>query len=99
MKPFKLSQGKPVPILEITIKKLEPLAMIAALVHFFSFLSDTVGSCGVSPVTRVIGGENAKPGNWPWQVSKCFWFSNLYLKANIKSSVAGEECKTAVFNQ
>lgn len=27
------------------------------------------GECGVSPVSRVIGGEDSKPGNWPWQVS------------------------------
>ncbi|XP_078357475.1 transmembrane protease serine 9-like [Oculina patagonica] len=26
------------------------------------------GECGVSPVGRVIGGEDSKPGNWPWQV-------------------------------
>ncbi|KAJ7394105.1 Serine protease 56 [Desmophyllum pertusum] len=25
-------------------------------------------SCGVSPMTRVIGGVNAVPGSWPWQV-------------------------------
>lgn len=24
--------------------------------------------CGVSPMTRVIGGVDAVPGNWPWQV-------------------------------
>lgn len=26
------------------------------------------GECGVSPVGRVIGGQDSKPGNWPWQV-------------------------------
>ncbi|KAJ7393856.1 hypothetical protein OS493_003523 [Desmophyllum pertusum] len=26
-------------------------------------------SCGKSPGTRVIGGVDAKPGNWPWQIS------------------------------
>ncbi|XP_073238534.1 chymotrypsinogen B-like isoform X2 [Porites lutea] len=27
------------------------------------------GSCGASPVTRVIGGIDAQPGNWPWQIA------------------------------
>ncbi|XP_078356744.1 trypsin-like [Oculina patagonica] len=26
-------------------------------------------TCGKSPVTRVIGGVDAKPGNWPWQIA------------------------------
>ncbi|XP_067035066.1 uncharacterized protein [Acropora muricata] len=26
-------------------------------------------TCGVSPMTRVIGGVDAKPGNWPWQIA------------------------------
>ena len=33
-------------------------------------------SCGKSPKSRVIGGVDAKPGNWPWQVSINFHVEN-----------------------
>lgn len=36
------------------------------------------GSCGKSPMTPVIGGVDAKPGNWPWQV-RIFLFENKII--------------------
>lgn len=35
-------------------------------------------SCGKSPNSRVIGGVDAKPGNWPWQVSRNFQVALCY---------------------
>ena len=40
-------------------------------------------SCGKSPVSRVIGGVNANPGSWPWQVWLFLdnsWFSTVQLR-------------------
>ncbi|EDO42297.1 predicted protein, partial [Nematostella vectensis] len=41
---------------------------------FFFILSSTFSlllmtGCGQRPMTRVIGGEDAAPHSWPWQVS------------------------------
>ena len=37
--------------------------------------------CGASPVTRVIGGVDAQPGNWPWQVTMLLVFESIFFLA------------------
>lgn len=60
----------------------------------FSWNSDSLNtgpsppaSCGKSPVTRVIGGVDAKPGNWPWQVSTNFHVENNVEYTSLVDSV------------
>ena len=46
---------------------------------FLSFLAGQL-LCGYTPITqsRVIGGQDAKPGAWPWQVRRIYLISRVY---------------------
>ena len=65
-------------------------------VLFNSCIGPPTATCGKSPVTRVIGGVDAQPGNWPWQVrNTCFCSEGpevvILLKDSDKSSHARDK--------
>uniref|UniRef100_A0A8C9R459 Zgc:100868 n=1 Tax=Scleropages formosus TaxID=113540 RepID=A0A8C9R459_SCLFO len=46
--------------------------------QFFKLVSFTIMLCGQAPLnTKIVGGQNAAPGSWPWQVSMRYQGSHV----------------------
>lgn len=52
--------------------------------YIFTFLC-LQGSCGISPHSRIVGGVNAKHGDWPWQVQLRTTYSFPYCGGSLVS--------------
>jgi len=50
--------------------------------YFFYFTTGQQLPCGSTPITqsRVIGGDDAKPGAWPWQVLATVQLAQQFMK-------------------